>query len=221
MTDRRQLSANTADVNSERHCLLRQARCAVEAAIDILQIRERDLDGAALATLVSAIVAIARGSRTRIVVNDRIDVAVACGAAGVHLRADSPPPSLVRRMAPRGFLIGRSVHDAAEAAAAGDVDYLIAGTVWPTSSKPAGHPLLGESGLGAVVRAAHVPVLAIGGVTLERLAAVRRAGAAGIAAIGLFMSPGASEEARTGASCRAVPLLDLVETARTRFDAAM
>ncbi|HEV3140650.1 MAG TPA: thiamine phosphate synthase, partial [Vicinamibacterales bacterium] len=95
-----------------------QARRAVGAGIDLIQIRERDLDAARLASIVRAIVAIARGSpgtATRVVVNDRVDVAIACGADGVHLRGDSMPADAVRAIAPRGFLVGRSVHTAEQA----------------------------------------------------------------------------------------------------------
>lgn len=170
-----------------------QARRAVEAAIDLIQIRERDLDGRQLAAMVRAIVAIAGAStprRTRVVVNDRLDVAIACGADGVHLRGDSMPAAAVRPMVPPGFLIGRSVHTVEEARHAGPVDYVIAGTVFRTASKGADAPLLGVDGLAAIVRASAAPVLAIGGVRPETIAALAATGAAGVAAIGLFASPG-------------------------------
>lgn len=186
--------------------------------MDVLQVRERDLEAGDLSALVSDLVALARGSRTRIIVNDRLDVALACGAAGVHLRVNSIPPSAVRRLAPRGFLVGRSVHTPAEAGdVAAEVDYLIAGTVWPTESKPApsATPLLGPDGLAAIVREAVVPVLAVGGVTAERVPQVRASGAAGVAAIGLFMGP-VPTDGRTG--CRAIGLRDVVRVARERFD---
>jgi thiamine-phosphate pyrophosphorylase len=219
VTDRRQLAGAAADPDRARQCLLMQARHAVDARVDVLQIRERDLEAVDLARLVTEMVATAHGSRSRVVVNDRLDVALACGAHGVHLRADSMPAFAARSIAPRGFVIGRSVHTLEEAAAvASDVDYLIAGTVWPTASKPgrpAGPPLLGLSGLAAITAAVSVPVLAIGGVTLDRIQGVVSCGAAGIAAIGLFMgSPG--EEG--GSGCRAMALHGTVEAARARFD---
>jgi thiamine-phosphate pyrophosphorylase len=129
------------------------------------------------------------------VVNDRLDVAVACGADGVHLRGDSMTAAAARAIAPPGFLIGRSVHGADEARSAGPVDYLVAGTVFRTASKDATAPLLGIDGLAAVVRAAHhssgTPVLAIGGVSVDCAAEIASAGAAGVAAMGLF-TPAAS-----------------------------
>jgi thiamine-phosphate diphosphorylase len=196
-------------------CLLEQIRYAVAAGIDLVQLREPDLEAGELFELTRTAAAAAAASRTRIVVNDRLDVAIAAGAAGVHLRADSIPPRAARPLAPRGFLIGRSVHalDEATAAAADGADYLIAGTVYPTSSKP-GARLLGVDGLAAVVQTVAVPVLAIGGVTQGRVAPVAATGAAGIAAIGLFMTgPG-------GAPCRAGPLGDTCAAVRQEFDSA-
>ena len=84
----------------ERRSLLAQARRAVDAGVDLIQVRERDLEAASLAALVADIVAIARGTPTRVVVNDRLDVALACGADGVHLRGDSIPVEAARRLAP-------------------------------------------------------------------------------------------------------------------------
>jgi len=194
-----------------------QARYAVEAGVDVLQIRERDLEAGELARLCADILALAHGRRTRIIVNERVDVALACGAHGVHLRGDSMPPAAVRNLAPPGFLIGRSVHSPEEAvAAAGAVDYLIAGTVWATTSKPglAGSSLLGPEGLSRIVQTVRVPVLAIGGVSVDRVAEVWKRGAAGVAAIGLFMGAHRPGE---GPSCRAVPLTEAVRAAG-RFD---
>ena len=181
-----------------------QARAAVQAGIDLIQVRERDLDGAALCALVRAVVDVAKGSATRIVVNDRVDVAIATGADGVHLRSDSFSIPEARRLMPRPLLIGRSIHSPGEAKAANDADYLVAGTVFASASKPETTALVGIEGLRAIVRATAVPVLAIGGITLDRLDHVAAAGAAGIAAIGLFTS---SESLR-----------ERVRTIRSRFD---
>jgi thiamine-phosphate diphosphorylase len=204
------------DRERARRGLLLQARYAIEAGVDVLQIREPTLEATDLARIVEEVVALARGTRSRVVVNDRLDVALACGASGVHLRTESVSPAEARSIAPQGFTIGRSVHGVEEAVdVASSVDYLIAGTVWPSDSKPGRHPLLGISGLAAVVNAVRVPVLAIGGVTLDRLSQVAGAGAAGLAAIGLFVGPETTEE---GSDCRAVPLNAIVSEARQRFD---
>ena len=106
-------------------------------------------------------------------------------------------------MAPRPFLIGRSVHSVDEAVIAageGAVDYLIAGTVFPSASKPGEARLLGTVGLAAIVRAAAVPVLAIGGIDLDAVGAVAATGARGFAAIGFFSAAAAA--ARLGEAVR-------------------
>ncbi|HUK34369.1 MAG TPA: thiamine phosphate synthase [Vicinamibacterales bacterium] len=170
-----------------RRSPVEQAAEAADAGVDLIQIREPDMEAAALASLVARIVGITHGSRTRVVVNERLDVALTCGADGVHLRGDSMPPFRVRPIVPSGFLIGRSVHERSETTiAARDVNYFIAGTVFPTASKPGKTDLLGQSGLAAIASATPVPVLAIGGITMETVGAVASTGAAGIAAIGLF-----------------------------------
>ncbi len=210
------MSGGSGDSGAMRSCLLQQARHAVDAGIDYLQVRERDLEAAPLADIVQELVSVARGSATRVLVNDRLDVALACGAAGVHLRGDSIQASAVRQLVPAGFVVGVSVHTVAEAvAAASSADYLVAGTVWPTDSKPSAQAeaLLGIEGLARIASAVTVPVLGIGGVTIDRVAAAARAGAAGAAAIGLFMSASAD---RIG--CRACPLAEVVKSARSRFD---
>ena len=166
-----------------------QAGAAAAAGVDFIQVRERDLEAAALAALVRAVLGAVSGTPARVVVNDRLDVALACGAHGVHLRAESFTVGDARRLAPPGFLVGRSVHTTAEAAAAGDADYLVAGTVFPTASKPLQVEHLGASGLRRIVEATRAPVLAIGGVTADNVGEIARAGAAGVAATGLFAAP--------------------------------
>ena len=187
VTDRRRLTEAGASVADGRRLLLAQLEEAVKAGVDLIQVRERDLDAANFAALVGDVVSLARGTRTRVVVNDRLDVALACGAGGVHLRGDSIPALDARRIATPDFLIGRSVHAVDDVPAADGCDYLIAGTVFPSRSKDHGAPLLGLDGLQAIVRAARVPVLAIGGVTAERFDEIAAAGAAGVAGIGLFL----------------------------------
>jgi thiamine-phosphate pyrophosphorylase len=186
--------------------VVQHARAAIQAGVDLIQIRERDLDTATLAALVARIVEAARGSSTRVVVNDRLDIALAAGANGVHLRADSMPIAAARRLAPDGFLVGRSVHTVGEARAVRGADYLIAGTVFPSTSKPGATTWLGVDGLRAIVHAAASPVLAIGGATLDRLHELASTGAAGVAAIGMFVENGT------------MPLRDVVADARLRFD---
>jgi len=167
-----------------------QAGEAADAGVDLIQVRERDLDARELSDLAAAVVRATRGSATKVVVNDRVDVALTCGAGGVHLRGDSIPAARVRALAPPGFLIGSAVRDAREAAAAAPAsDYLVAGTVFATASKPGMTAFLGLDGLRAIAKASPIPVLAIGGMTVERAREVAAAGAGGLAAIGLFAEP--------------------------------
>jgi thiamine-phosphate diphosphorylase len=122
-------------------------------------------------------------------VNDRIDVALAAGAGGVHLPGGAVSSARVRAIVPQSFLVGRSVHSAGEAIEAaldGGCDYLVFGSVFATRSKPAGHAVAGLDALAGVCAAVQLPVLAIGGITPARVPDLVRAGAAGIAAIGLF-----------------------------------
>ena len=157
VTDRRRLLAvGRADADGPdpwRACLAVQVRHAVAAGVDLIHLRERDLEAGALASLVTQLLAITAGSSTRLVVSDRVDIALACGADGVHLRGDSIPAAAARRLAPDGFLVGRSVHSRSEALAAADADYLIAGTVFASPSKPGLVTLLGTNGLRAITRA--------------------------------------------------------------------
>ena len=182
ITDRRRFGANWERATVER------VRDAAGAGVDLVQVRERDLDGGPLVSLVRACVEAVRDARTRVVVNDRLDVALAAGAHGLHLRGDSMPADRVRLLAPPGFLVGRSVHSVEEAAAAsagGGVDYLIFGPVFETASKP-GRAAAGLSALAVVSATTVLPVLAVGGITAARIEDVMAAGAAGAAAISMF-----------------------------------
>lgn len=163
-------------------------RAAVMAGIDIVQIREPGWTGRDLLSLVADCVEIARGTDTMIVVNERADVALAAGADGVHLRSSSYCASILRRVVPEGFVIGRSVHGTHDLGAgeAEGTDYVVAGTVFPSRSKGPDAPILGAGGLSTLVAVSPVPVLAIGGVTTRNSGIVAASGAAGIAAIDLF-----------------------------------
>jgi thiamine-phosphate pyrophosphorylase len=212
ISDRLRLARGADDPSQALRCLVKQARYAVEAGVDVIQVRERDLETGVLAGLVTELLRLAKGTPTRILVNDRIDVALACGADGVHLRADSVPAGKVRPIAPPGFTIGQSVHSIEAARAAAGADYVIVGTVWATDSKPSGAPLIGISGFASIARAIHVPALAVGGVTISRAHEIARAGGAGIAAISLFCGGEGDAD-----SCRAVPLIDVVDQLHRSF----
>ena len=159
------------------------------AGVDVIQIREEDLPDRALADLVTHAVDVTRETGTRILVNDRMDIALSTGAAGVHLKSDSVPASWIRPMVPPDWLIGRSVHgvdEAVDASVAGGLDYLTFGTVFETASKPRVKPA-GLTLLEQVALAVTVPVLAIGGLTVARAGDLGRHRAAGIAASGVFI----------------------------------
>jgi len=164
-------------------------RPAAEAGVDLVQIREPHLPDRALLELTRQACDIAQGTSTRIVVNDRLDVALEANAHGVHLRGCSYSAARVRAIVTSEFLIGRSVHDLDEAVSAareGGCNYLLFGTVFPSGSKPEGHRVAGLQALSEVCGRVTLPVIAIGGVTPATAGDIPRTGAAGIAAIGLF-----------------------------------
>jgi len=175
-----------------RRALVEKIAKAAGAGINWVQIREKTIEARALAELLRLAVAASRGTRTSILVNDRLDVALAAGASGVHLGEASLPVEAVaewRRSAGRPeFLIGVSCHsrEAAQAAAMAGADYIFFGPVFATPSKAAFGAPQGIERLREVCRAVRVPVLAIGGITLENAHSCFAAGAAGIAAIRLF-----------------------------------
>lgn len=213
VTDRRRLS-RSPELADQCRCLLRQAEAAVAAAVDVVQLREPDLEGRELLAVARDLVSMTRGSSTRVVVNDRLDVALAAGADGVHLPARGFAPADVRPHVPQGFLIGRSIHGPEDCRRSEGADYLIAGTLFPTASKSEGHPTLGLSGLQSLVQLASVPIVAIGGVSVETAPAIFQTGAAGVAAIGMFMLSDAGE------MCRTFDLRVVVDTLRRAFDGA-
>lgn len=195
VTDRRRTTPDARSLDAELSGLEAWLDQAVDAGIDLIQIRERDLEALPLYRLARRVVDRAHGTATRVVVNDRADVAIAAGAGGVHLRADGPEAAAVRALLPAGAVVGRSTHAIDEVARyAPAADYLLFGTLFESRSKPDGWRAAGRAGLeGAVAAAAgRAPVLAIGGVTLDTARACAEAGAGGLAGIGLFL-PGAVE----------------------------
>lgn len=190
VTDRKTLGTGTPEAAGDPLLAIRRA---IAAGVDWIQIREKDMPTRPLLHLARSAVAAAQSSTTRILINDRLDVALAASAAGVHLGEASLPATAVERWrhagrAPAGFLMGASSHSlaaAGEAEGAG-ADYIFFGPVFATPSKAAYGPPQGLERLAEVCRSVRIPVLAIGGIHLENAALCLAAGASGFAAIRLF-----------------------------------
>ena len=189
VTDRRVLAdAVPGEDGAALERLLDTVGQCADAGIDLVQIRETGLSDDRLVDLVRRAVERVRGTRARVLVNDRADVAVAAGAHGVHLKDDGRSAARVRGLGPSHWIIGRSVHglDGALRADRSDpVDYLLAGTVFATPSKPGRAPL-GLHALHAIAGAVACPVLAIGGVGVAEAGVLASTGVAGMAGIRLF-----------------------------------
>jgi thiamine-phosphate pyrophosphorylase len=175
--------ATPANFDKQREMILGVVRAAAENGISLVQIREKQLTTKLLFSLVSDAAAITVDSSTRLMVNDRADVAIGAGADGVHLTAASLPVSLVRSTFGDGLLIGASTHNMTEAAAAkrSGADLAVFGPVFATPGK--GEPV-GLDELAAVCRSlAPFPVVGLGGIDESNYRDVLNAGASGFAAI--------------------------------------
>ncbi len=180
ITDRSQIKSRTLDT-----CIAG----AIAAGVDWVQIREKDLPARSLLDITEAALRSARQrGRTHVMVNDRLDVALAAKAHGVHLGTRSMRADLVRRLAPDRFVIGVSCHSLAEALAAqaAGADYILLGPIFATPSKLPYGPPLGLANLREVTLQISIPVFALGGITIDRVAPCLENGAAGIAGIRIF-----------------------------------
>jgi thiamine-phosphate pyrophosphorylase len=159
--------------------------------VEWIQIREKDLSGRELYQLTRRALEIARPHKTKVIVNTRVDVAIAAGADGVHLPSHAPSPERWKGMLPRKFLVGVSCHSVAEMEAAEreGASYVFYGPVFAPRSKATDSEPVGLHGLAKAVRRCGIPVLALGGVSEDNVADCVAAGAAGVAAITMFQNP--------------------------------
>ena len=180
VTDRRQTGGRPlAEVVEE--CLA--------AGLRAVQLREKDLPGAEFLALAHSLREVTRRVGARLFINGRLDVALAVGADGLQRGHDAPPLPVLRSRAP-DLPIGASVHGVDEAGAAerDGADFIVFGPVYDTPSKRPYGPPQGVAALAKVVEAVRIPVFAIGGITADRVAAVRAAGAHGVAVISAILT---------------------------------
>lgn len=178
--------------------LIERIRAAFAAGVDWVQIREKRTPVRDLCRLVERAASLPEKRGARLLVNERADIALSCGADGVHLPAGSLPAAAVARTAPPGWLAGVSCHTPEEVsrAAAEGASFVVLAPIFPTPGKgpPLGLGVLGEA--CAAARSSQFPVLALGGITIHNAASCLAAGAAGIAAIRLFQSGDVYETVR-------------------------
>lgn len=185
-----QATTQTLAADTER--LVSLVRAAVRARVPLIQLREKKLPARALYELTARATAITAHTATRILVNDRADIARAAGADGVHLTTRSLKADVVRRAFGEDFLIGVSTHTLSEAREArdGGADFAVFGPVFETPSKNSYGAPVGLAALRAAAEALKpFPLIALGGITLESTASTLKAGARGVAAIRALSEP--------------------------------
>ncbi len=196
------------------------AAAALDGGAPAIQLRDKVASAAALYGLARDLRALTARYGALLFVNDRLDVALAAGADGVHLGPDDVPVFAARRAVPPGFLIGYSTDDPelAVAAESAGADYIGCGAVFPTSTKPDAGGVVGLPGLDAVARAVGIPVVGIGGITpagARRVAA--ETAAAGVAAASVVMaSPDPAETVRALLAAWPAPIWRTGADARSR-----
>lgn len=170
---------------------------ALEAGARVIQLRDKEASARELFRQAAELLPIVHGHGGLLLINDRLDVALAAGADGVHLGPEDLPVSVARRIAPLDFIIGASTDDPgrARALAADGASYIGCGAVFGTTTKEVGGERIGPEGVRAVARAVSIPVVGIGGITAANASGLADTGAAGVAVIGAVMAaadPGAA-----------------------------
>jgi thiamine-phosphate pyrophosphorylase len=160
----------------------RLANALLDGGARVLQVRMKTATPAAMIAVIDELRPLCKRREARLIVNDRLDVALAGGADGVHLGQDDLPLHAARKVAPKGFIIGVSTHNIAQAREAAGADYIGFGPCFATATKANPDPVVGLEQLALVCKLG-VPVVAIGGITLDQVRAVARAGAAAAAVI--------------------------------------
>lgn len=183
--------------------LLEVVEAALRGGVDGVQLREKDLPAAVLFELATRLRELTRRYGARLLINDRIDIALAIAADGVQLPVDSFAPADARRLLGARCLIGASTHTVAQvrAATAGGADFIVFGPIFDTPSKRAFGVPVGLDALATATAATPLPVLAIGGVTSDRASSVRQCGARGVAVINTIL--GADDPRAAAAALRA------------------
>lgn len=181
--------SNPSNFNRKKYKILETLRVATESGIQLFQIREKQLTGKLLFELASQSSILTRGTGTKLLINDRADIALAAKADGVHLPANSMRPDVIRRNFPEEFVIGVSTHSLgeAESAVGFGADFVVYGPVFETPGK--GEPI-GTVGLRQVCeKLGDFPVIALGGVNETNYESVLDYGASGFAAIRFLNEP--------------------------------
>lgn len=174
------------------------AEVCVECGIRMLQLREKDLSDREQLALAQRLVAITRHSVTRLLIDDRIDLAILSGADGVHLGQTDLPPEAARRLLPPEMLLGLSTHSLTQArdALAQKPDYIGFGPLFPTPTKKIPDPAVGLDRLREVLSFTNVPVVGIGGVFPENLPDILSTGVQTVAMVRYFMAAATRAELR-------------------------
>lgn len=174
------LIAITDNVRDGETGLIERASAAARGGATCIQLRLKDVSARDLVGLARALVPVVG---VPVIINDRADVAIAAGAAGVHLGADDIPVSAVRRVAPEGFIIGASVGSDDEIELAAGADYVGIGPVFPTGSKKDAGAAIGVAEFTRLAVATGLPAVAIGGITAANASQAMAAGATGVATV--------------------------------------